>query len=349
MKSENLSNILKSRGFKNIELDSIIETKHILKRSGGNFRQYLFSFYDQNFTEYALRSDLSIASVLKFIKDKNQKKAKWSYSGEAYRKQNKNNKSPIIKQTGFEIFGGSNNKEKDDYEIIKTSLDIFKKSKFKRCELSLSNIEIFNLLVSKLTPLPLRWREKIQRHFSREIYFEQLLRKLSDNKDINPKAVEQDKALAEKLRKKDLTKNYSGRSLKEILERFDLKNYQDPRNISNKESVKIIRDYLKIYCPIEKAPKILNNFFKKNNLNIFISNDYFPIKKNNIKNTKVVFNPNINRELSYYTGMTFNIKVNFNNKKEVFLSGGRFDNLIKDLGNKKNLNAVGAAINRNII
>ena len=74
MKSENLSNILKSRGFKNIELDSIIETKHILKRSGGNFRQYLFSFYDQNFTEYALRSDLSIASVLKFIKDKNQKK-----------------------------------------------------------------------------------------------------------------------------------------------------------------------------------------------------------------------------------------------------------------------------------
>ena len=47
--------------------------------------------------------------------------------------------------------------------------------------------------------------------------------------------------------------------------------------------------------------------------------------------------------------MTFNIKVNFNNKKEVFISGGRFDNLIKDLGNKKNLNAVGAAINRSII
>ena len=347
MKSENLSKILKSRGFKNIELDSIIETKHILKRSGGNFRQYLFSFYDQNNTEYSLRSDLSIASVLKLIKDKTQNKIKCSYSGEVYRKQN-NNKSPIIKQTGYEIFN-SKNKEKDDYEIIKTSLDIFKKSKFKRCELSLSNIEIFNLLVSKLTPLPLRWREKIQRHFSREIYFDQLLRKLSDNKDINPKLVEQDKILAEKLRKKDLTKNYSGRSLREILERFDLKNYQDPRNISNKKSVKIIKDYLRISCPIEKAPKILNSFFQKNNLNIFISDDYFPIKKNNIKNVKVNFNPNINRQISYYTGMTFNIKVNLNNRKEIFLSGGRFDNLIKDLGNKKDLNAVGAAINRTII
>lgn len=347
MKSENLSKILKSRGFKNIELDSIIETKHILKKSGGNFRQYLFSFYDQNNTEYSLRSDLSIASVLKLIKDKTQNKIKWSYSGEVYRKQN-NNKSPIINQTGYEIFN-SKNKEKDDYEIIKTSLDIFKKSKFKRCELSLSNIEIFNLLVSKLTPLPLRWREKIQRHFSREIYFDQLLRKLSDNKDINPKLVEQDKIFAEKLRKKDLTKNYSGRSLREILERFDLKNYQDPRNISNKKSVKIIKDYLRISCPIEKAPKILNSFFRKNDLNIFISDDYFPIKKNNIKNVKVNFNPNINRQISYYTGMTFNIKVNFNNRKEIFLSGGRFDNLIKDLGNKKDLNAVGAAINRAII
>ena len=47
--------------------------------------------------------------------------------------------------------------------------------------------------------------------------------------------------------------------------------------------------------------------------------------------------------------MTFNIKVNLNDKKEVFLSGGRFDNLIKDLGNKKNRNAVGAAINRSIL
>ena len=34
MKSENLSNILKSSGFKNIELDNIIESKYILKRSG---------------------------------------------------------------------------------------------------------------------------------------------------------------------------------------------------------------------------------------------------------------------------------------------------------------------------
>ena len=346
MKLKNISNILKSSGFKNIELDSIIESNQVLKRSGGNFRQYLFSFYDQNYKEWTLIPDLSLASVKKYIESKTNKKTKWSYSGEAYRKQDKSNKSPIVKQTGFEIFG-SYNKAKDDNEIIQTSLKIFKKSNFKRCELNLTNIEIFHVLVDKLS-LPLRWKEKIKRHFSRKEYFEELLKKLSDDKDINPKIVETDKRLAEKLRKSNLEKIYSGRSLKDILDRFDLKNYKDVRDQSNKKDIKIIREYLKISCPIEKAPEVLTNFFNKYNMNIFISPDYFPIKKNNIKNVKVLFTPNINRTLEYYTGMNFNLMVQAKKKRSILLSGGRFDKLIGNLGSK-NIPAVGAALNSDIL
>ena len=346
MKLKNISNILKLSGFKDIELDSIIESNQVLKRSGGNFRQYLFSFYDQHYKEWALNPDLSLASVKKYIESKTNKKTKWSYSGEAYRKQDKSNKSPIVKQTGFEIFG-SYNKSKDDNEIIQTSLKIFKKSNFKKCELNLSNMEIFHILVDKLS-LPLRWREKIKRHFSRKEYFEELLKKLSDDKDINPKIVETDKRLAEKLRKSNLEKIYSGRSLKDILDRFDLKNYKDVRDQSNKRDIKIIREYLKISCPIEKAPEVLNNFFYKNNMNVFISPNYFPIQKNNIKNIKVLFTSNINRTVEYYTGMNFNLMVDIKKKKNTLLSGGRFDKLIGNLSSK-NIPAVGAALNLDIL
>ena len=346
MKLKNISNILKSSGFKNIELDSIIESNQVLKRSGGNFRQYLFSFYDQNYKEWTLIPDLSLASVKKYIENKINKKTKWSYSGEAYRKQDKSNKSPIVKQTGFEIFG-SYNKAKDDNEIIQTSLKIFRKSNFKKCELNLSNMEIFHILVDKLS-LPLRWREKIKRHFSRKEYFEELLKKLSDDKDINPKIVESDKKLAEKLRKKNVNKIFSGRSLSDILNRFDLKNYRDVRDQSNKKDIKIIREYLKISCSIEKAPEVLTNFFNKYNMNIFISPDYFPIRKNNIKNVKVLFTSNINRTVEYYTGMNFSLMVNIKTKKKPLLSGGRFDKLIEDLG-YKNIPAVGAALNSDIL
>ena len=43
--------------------------------------------------------------------------------------------------------------------------------------------------------------------------------------------------------------------MKDILDRFDLKNYRDVRDKSNKRDIKIIREFLKISCPIEKAPE----------------------------------------------------------------------------------------------
>ena len=57
MKSKNLSekilNNIKSKGFKFIELDSVIETNHIVERSGENFRRFIFSFNDQSGNEFA--------------------------------------------------------------------------------------------------------------------------------------------------------------------------------------------------------------------------------------------------------------------------------------------------------
>ena len=50
MKSKNLSEkilrLIKSKGFNNIELEPVLETKYILQRSGENFRKLIFSFND---------------------------------------------------------------------------------------------------------------------------------------------------------------------------------------------------------------------------------------------------------------------------------------------------------------
>ena len=65
MKLKNsFDNILKSKGFKKIELDHIIPSMKVLKRSG-DIRRKMFSFYDQNFKEWSLRVDLSLSSALK--------------------------------------------------------------------------------------------------------------------------------------------------------------------------------------------------------------------------------------------------------------------------------------------
>ena len=67
MKSKNLSEKIlrsvKSKGFKYIDLPSVIEANHIVQRSGENFRKFIFSFTDYNGSELCLRPDLTIAIV----------------------------------------------------------------------------------------------------------------------------------------------------------------------------------------------------------------------------------------------------------------------------------------------
>ena len=90
MKLKNISDkILKSlniKDFKYIELPSIIETNHIVQRSGEDFRKFIFSFYSQDGKELWLRPDLTIASCLQYLDKKIKKKAKLFYQCQAYRK-----------------------------------------------------------------------------------------------------------------------------------------------------------------------------------------------------------------------------------------------------------------------
>ena len=68
MKSKYLSKkilkTIKSRGFKHVELSSVMETNHILQRSGENFRKYLFTFNNSDGQEFSLNPDLSLSAIL---------------------------------------------------------------------------------------------------------------------------------------------------------------------------------------------------------------------------------------------------------------------------------------------
>ena len=349
MKSKNLSeNILrtvKSKGFKYIDLPSVIETNHIVQRSGENFRKFIFSFTDQNGSELCLRPDLTIASCLRYLENNLKGKEKIFYSGQAYRKSQNKKDSIIRNQVGFEIIG-SNDEKNDDKEIIKTSLKSLKKFKYSSGTLTVGNVEIFNLLISKLD-IPKRWKLRLSRHFWREDYFNDLLKRLETNSDVDPTIVEVDKIRYLKMLKNDQLSIVAGRTIKEILERFD-KKIKDPRKASKGKSIsKIIKEFLKIKCPISKAAKVLNKFFKKNRINLVVDQKYFPISKNKTSKINVIFSTAFGRQLEYYTGIVFKIDIKLNSKIINCCNGGRYDKLISDLGSKKQVPAVGAALNLN--
>ena len=74
---------------------------------------------------------------------------------------------------------------------------------------------------------------------------------------------------------------------------------------------------------------------------------YFPISNNKISKLNVVFVTAFGRQQEYYTGMVFKIDLSLKSKELNVINGGRYDNLISDLGSKKQIAAVGAALNLN--
>ena len=349
MKSKNLSdNILKSvrsKGFNYIELDSVIETNHIVERSGESFRRFIFSFNDQNGNELCLRPDLTIASCLKYLNDKAKGTRKVFYNGQAFRKT-LNRTDPIIRnQIGFEIIGSKKEKE-DDKKIIETAIKSLSKINYTSGSLTIGNVEIFKLLLNKLD-IPKRWRLRLQRHFWRENYFNELLKRLETNSDVDPTIVEIDKKRYQQMLKQVQYKMIAGRSVNEILERFNNK-IKDPRRAKRGKNVaKIIKDFLKIKCSIDQAASKLNYFFKKNKINLRVENNYFPITKNKISKLNIRYSASFGRQLEYYTGLVFKIEIKSKYKNTNIINGGRYDNLIGDLGSNKKIPAVGAAINLN--
>jgi len=343
--SENILRLVKAKGFKFIKLDSVIETNHIVERSGESFRRFIFSFNDQNGNELCLRPDLTIASCLRYLNEKIKGTAKVHYYGQAFRK-NLNKTDPIIRsQIGFEIIG-SKNEKKDDKKIVETSLKSLSKFNYSSGNLVIGNVEIFKLLLDKLD-IPKRWRLRLQRHFWRESYFNDLLNRLETNSDVDPTIVEIDKKKYQKMLKGDQSRKVAGRSVNEILDRFNNK-IKDPRRAKKGRNVsKIIKDFLKINCPIDQAAIKLNLFFKKNKINLRVQQDYFPIAKNKYAKLNIRFSASFGRQLEYYTGMVFKIDIKSKSKKINIINGGRYNNLISNLGSSKLIPAVGAAINLN--
>tara|TARA_Y100001970_G_C14187173_1_gene833256 strand:- start:69 stop:1121 length:1053 start_codon:yes stop_codon:yes gene_type:complete len=349
MKSQNLSEKIlrsvKSKGFNYIELPSVIESNHIVQRSGENFRKFIFSFVDQNGSELCLRPDLTIVSCLRYLENNLKGKEKIFYSGQAYRKSHNKKDSIIRNQIGFEIIG-SKDEKKDDKEIINTSIKSLKNIQYSSGTLTIGNIEIFNLFISKLD-IPKRWKLRLSRHFWREKYFNDLLKRLETNSDVDPTIVEIDKKRYIKMLKEDLTKVVAGRSINEILNRFDNK-IKDPRRTRKGKNVsKIIKEFLNIRCPMNKAAYELNKFFNKNKINLAVDQRYFPTTNNKISKLNIIFSTSFGRQLEYYTGMVFKIDIKTNSKVINIINGGRYDKLISDLGSKKQIAAVGAALNLN--
>jgi len=345
MKSKKLSEIIiknfKRHGFVLSEPDVLLDSEYIIERSGEKFRNLMLTFENEDGKIMCLRPDLTVASCINYLQKKTSSKI--YYSGQAYRRSSSKGFNFINDQLGIEIFG-SKNKMKDDFKVISTILSSSKKIKRKKIQIKVGDIGLFKSLINALV-MPERWRLRLIRHYWRRNYFEELLKRLENNTDIDAVTFDTDKKRFYEMKKMNQSKIIAGRSISEILKRFDQK-IKDPRSFSDgKQIVKIIKSFLKINCKLSKLDQKLLEFTKKNNLEKKIFKDLKSIQNLKKLSQDIIFISNFGRDVEYYTGTVFEV---FAGNKEI-ARGGRYDNLLKSLGAKKNIPAVGAAINLNNI
>ena len=341
MKSKKLSETIirtfKSKGFVLSEPDVLLDSDYIIERSGEKFRNLMLTFEREDGKTMCLRPDLTVASCISFLQKKTSSKI--YYCGQAYRRSGSKGSNFINDQLGIEILG-SKNQIQDDFKIISTILSSAKKIKRKKIQIKVGDISLFKSLINALE-MPERWKLRLIRHFWRPSYFDELLKRLEKNTDIDAVTFDADKKRFYEMKKLDQNNIVAGRSVSEILKRFD-KKIKDPRSFADgRKIVKIITSFLKINCKITELDKKLLDFAKKNNLKKDIFRDFKSILNLKKLNQDIYFIANFGRDVEYYTGIVFEV---FSGNKEI-ARGGRYDDLLKSLGAKKNIPAVGAAIN----
>jgi ATP phosphoribosyltransferase regulatory subunit len=339
--SEQIIKTFKNNGFVLSEPDVLLDSEYIIQRSGENFRRSILSFVNEDGKVMCLRPDLTVASCIKYLEKKS--KSKIYYSGQAYRRNTKKASDLVNDQLGIEILG-STNQLQDDFKVIETILNAAKKTKNKKITIKVGDISLFKRLINSLD-MPERWKLRLIRHFWRPKYFEELLKRLEKNSEIDSVTFDTDKKRFYEMKNMEQDKLVAGRSISEILKRFN-KKIKDPRSFNEgKQIVKIIRSFLKINCKLSKLDKQLLDFTKKNNIKKNIFREFKSIQNLKKLKNEVNFITNFGRDIEYYTGIVFEI---FAGNKEI-ARGGRYDDLLKSLGAKKNIPAVGAAINLNNI
>ena len=353
-------------GFNYVELPLVYDADIFYETSGEVIRKEMFSFVDDSGKEKCLRPDLTVPTCQSFINQSSNDSAKLCYSGPIFRSSdNLEGQSVELNQSGVEmIFSAKNlnNKFDKDVEVLKLATSTLNKLNIFDYRINIGSLIFFHTFLYYLE-LPDRWKQRLLRHFFRRSYFETLLERISSGVGYDDQKRKyimkekfgsddfEDQSLIELLYEKESI-GLGSRSVEEIAERFSQKSENIVSQSDGEMIVKLIRGFLKLNGKLEEFPEILRKFVKDSKITFFdeaiqIMEEFVNAVSSQINNLDIYFNNDFGHSIEFYDGIMFEIFDKTGEHK--LISGGRYDQLLKSLGTKKELSAIGFATNNNEI
>ena len=314
-------------GYRQVETPILQPSDPFINRMGAEMQRRLYRFTDPGGEELCLRPDLTIPTVLDYVRAGRLEEARLCYQGTAFRYQSLGAGKPEeFTQNGLEIINGKTGDAatEDDIEVLEKLLTIIQASGVRDYEVHINDFDwLTDFLIDN----------NVTDSAAREIRRKMISTKTLD--DFRRLMQPQPKRETRIYSNLDADSIIAGRSGAEINARMQKKQAQAYSPEISDET----RD--KLFAFLEKPPEAgdwLEGRTKE------LAEQLVPVLNKFVGLKKVHFAPAISTPMAYYTGLSFEIHVPALGPRKVIASGGRYDDLVESLGAPHQIPAVGGAI-----
>ncbi|MFN4141938.1 ATP phosphoribosyltransferase regulatory subunit [Aestuariivirga sp.] len=348
--------VFERAGFEHIAPDIIQPADIFLERSGEDIRARTFVFTDPSGAEMCLRPDLTVPACRFHLSHAGNPadERRYCYLGPAFRYPDELLSPQEFTQAGLEWFG-AREPAAAEARVLKLTISALEAAGLSRYRVGFGDLGLFSALLAD-TEMPERWRRRLRHHFWRPHAFRDLLesfcagrsaRRTSISPLVDRVAGGNALAVVEAEIGSRTIPLVGGRDLAEIAERLANKAADRQETPLDRKKAEALNAYLAI---TGEASGMDGHFAaiagggRFQGAREHYARRLFEMEELGLNPRRFRFAAGFGRELEYYTGFTFQIEADTPHGPVAVAGGGRYDDLLSDMGSPVPVPAVGCAI-----
>lgn len=348
--------VFERAGFDHIAPDIIQPADIFLERSGEDIRARTFVFTDPAGAELCLRPDLTVPACRYHLSHaaRPEAEARYCYLGPAFRFPDERLSPQEFAQAGLEWFA-SPDPVAAEARVLKLTIAALEAAGLTRFRVTLGDLGLFAALLDD-TDMPARWRRRLRHHFWRPHAFRDLLESFTaggapKRSGISGTVDRVAGGDAERIVDEELsTRNIplvGGRDVAEIAVRLADKAADRNETPLPRTRAEAINAYLAIQGEATAAGEVLAAIeagARFAGARGYFARRLFEMEELGLNPRRFQFTATFGRGLEYYTGFVFQIEAETAHGPVAVAGGGRYDELLADMGAALKVPAVGCAV-----
>jgi ATP phosphoribosyltransferase regulatory subunit len=351
--------VFEEAGFDHIAPDILQPADIFLERSGEDIRANSYVFTDPEGNEMCLRPDLTVPACRYHLTHaaKPDQEARYCYCGPAFRFTQAQRAPSEFGQAGIEWLAAKD-AEGAEAQVLALTIAAVKAAGLKQYRVKLGDLQLFHALLDGLE-MPKRWRRRLIHQFWRPQAFRETLNRFAALEEQSRTSISahvdgvvgKDSDATQSWVERELDRRKlplsGGRSTMEIAARLAEKAADRSAHPLKPEAVHAIDAYLAIEGDPVAVLKDLDAVAKGAAYTQAL--DQFrrrieAMKALGLDAKDFSFAATFGRNLEYYTGFVFQIEARAPQGTRQVAGGGRYDDLLSDIGSPVPVSAVGCAI-----